>query len=250
MNLFSVPPETQYDLNFRVAGVPVRVHPLFWVIALLIGGSGGLQYTLVLVFAFFISILVHELGHSLMMRRYGQDSFIILHGMGGLAVPVASHGFGGRRSVARTLMEQIYISLAGPFAGFLLAAIVCGIVFVLGGTVGTGTVLGFIPVPEAYLASAPPLVNSLIGILLWINVFWGLINLMPVFPLDGGQVARSLFIMGDPYDGVRKSLILSVATGALVAVGGLMFFNSIFMALLFGFLGFQSYQQLSGAGRY
>jgi membrane-associated protease RseP (regulator of RpoE activity) len=81
--------------------------------------------------------------------------------------------------------------------------------------------------------------------MLWVNVFWGLINLLPVFPLDGGQVARNVLIQYDPFDGARKSLWLSVITGGLMALVGLVFFRSIYMAFLFGLLAFQSYQALS-----
>ncbi len=251
MSFLSVPPQTPYDLNFQVFGIPVRVHPLFWLIAILFGGAGGnITYTLLVVFAFFISILIHELGHSLMMRQYGQDSFIVLYGMGGLAVPTSSGMLGGRRvGVGTSLVERIYISLAGPFAGFLFAGVICALVFALGGTISTNYLLGVIPLPNASLDSAGWAVNSLIGILMFINVFWGLINLMPVYPLDGGQVARNLFILNDPHDGVRKSLILSVAAGAFMAIGGFLAFSSIWLALIFGLLAFQSWQQLSGAGR-
>jgi len=77
-----------------------------------------------------------------------------------------------------------------------------------------------------------------------VNIFWGLINLVPVFPLDGGNVARYALLQFDPRDGVRKSLWISVVAGGLVAVLGLVYFRSIYMAFLFGFLAFQSYQSL------
>ena len=80
--------------------------------------------------------------------------------------------------------------------------------------------------------------------LLWVNIFWGLINLVPVFPLDGGNVSRQLLLQADPMNGVRRSLWISVIAGALVAIAGLLLLRSIYMALLFGFLAFQSYQAL------
>jgi membrane-associated protease RseP (regulator of RpoE activity) len=80
--------------------------------------------------------------------------------------------------------------------------------------------------------------------MLWVNVFWGLVNLVPVYPLDGGSVTRNVLIQADPIDGVRKSLWISVIAGGLVALAALIFLRSIFMALLFGLLAFQSYQAL------
>jgi stage IV sporulation protein FB len=94
------------------------------------------------------------------------------------------------------------------------------------------------------------ILNAFVITLLWVNLFWGLINLMPVYPLDGGNVTRSLLLKADPLEGVRKSLWVSVIAGILVAVIGFFLLGSVYMAFLFGFLAFQSYQSLqSRAGR-
>jgi membrane-associated protease RseP (regulator of RpoE activity) len=77
-----------------------------------------------------------------------------------------------------------------------------------------------------------------------VNVFWGVINLMPVYPLDGGNVTRYALLKADPWNGIRRSLWISVIAGAILAAVGLILFRSLFMALLFGFLAFQSYQSL------
>jgi hypothetical protein len=142
--------------------------------------------------------------------------------------------------------QQIFISLAGPFSGFLFAALVIAGVAAAGGAVVVRPFLGFIPVPSATLPWGGLLPNLFVASLLWVNIFWGIINLMPVFPLDGGNVARFLLLKADPADGVRKSLWLSVITGAIVAAVGLLLLGSVFMAALFGFMAFQSYQTLRG----
>src|SRR5512147_2302977 len=87
MMLFQPPPPTRYDLRFSIAGIPVTVHPLFWLIALLLGSSGDLLLIPIWVAVVFISILIHELGHAFAFRRFGQRSQIILHFAGGLTVP-------------------------------------------------------------------------------------------------------------------------------------------------------------------
>jgi membrane-associated protease RseP (regulator of RpoE activity) len=89
-------------------------------------------------------------------------------------------------------------------------------------------------------------ISLLVTMLLWVNVFWGLINLLPVYPLDGGNVSRYLLLKADPIEGVRKSLWVSVIAGGLVALAGLLILRSIYMAFLFGLLAFQSYQSLQG----
>ena len=73
-----------------------------------------------------------------------------------------------------------------------------------------------------------------------------MINLAPVFPLDGGQVARHLWLKVDRWGGVRKSLWLSVVVGAIMALVGLVMMNSLYVAFLFGLLAFQSYMTLQG----
>lgn len=246
MAIFQVPPPTRFDLRFSILGFPVRVHPLFWMIALLLGWGGNLFYVALWVLGVFVSILIHELGHALAFRRYGQESQIILHFAGGLTVP-ESMAFGmGYARVALTPNQQILISLAGPFAGFFFAAFILVLSLALGGTVVFHTILGLIPFPSIALPAGFALLNSFMIILLWINIFWGVINLLPVFPLDGGQVTRNIFIQRDPWNGMRASLWISVVTGAVIAIGGFLFLGSLFMALVFGLLAFQSYQMLQG----
>lgn len=242
--LFQSPPPTRFDLRFSLAGFPVRVHPLFWLIALLLGSSGSLIGIPIWIFAVFVSILVHELGHAFAFRRYGIDSNIVLHGFGGLTIPESSPWGTGWANVAPSPGQQIVISLAGPFAGFFLAVLVFAGAL-LTGAAAAGTLLGFIPVPQyVSLSGMGSILNQLILMMLWVNIFWGLINLLPVFPLDGGQVARNILIQYDPRDGARKSLWVSVVAGGVIALAAFVFLNSFYMAFLFGLLAFQSYQAL------
>lgn len=244
---FQIPSHTRYDLHFSIAGIPVRVHPLFWVMAIFFGGlTGGILSLLIWVVCMFVSILIHELGHSFMMRRFGVDSYIVLYIGGGLAVPDAGNGRYRSRYVEFSTSQQVLVSFAGPLAGFLFAGLIVAAVVLLGGTVHMSRMLWVLPMPAAFLPNAGGVVNSIIGTLLWINVFWGYINLTPVFPLDGGQISRRLFVQADPWNGVRKSLWLSVVAGVIVAIVGAFLLNSVYMALLFGLLAFQSYEMLHG----
>ena len=246
MLLFQTPPPTRYDLRFTLAGFPVRVHPLFWLIALLLGSSSGDPVQILIwVLVVFVSILIHELGHALAFRRYGLSSQIILHFAGGLTVPESTLWGNRWANVALGPNEQIFISVAGPGAGFLLAGLIIVAVLVSGGSIITARLLGFIPLPAfASLPFGGPILGDLITSLLWVNIFWGFINLMPVYPLDGGNVARSILLQVDPIAGVRKSLWVSVITGGLIALIAFFLLHSVYMAILFGFLAFQSYQSL------
>ena len=113
------PQRTAYDLNFSLGGVPVRVHPMFWLFTVLLGANDPVPlHLLIWVVAVFLSILVHEFGHSLAMRSFGWTSHIVLYSFGGLAVQDGSHGGferPGRRG--RDARTQIIISFAGPLAG-------------------------------------------------------------------------------------------------------------------------------------
>src|SRR5262245_61282247 len=124
--LLGEPPPTQADLHFRLFGIPVRIQPFFWVSSLLLGmgaGPADLPRTFVLVVFLFISILVHERGHATMQSVFGGHPRITLYGFGGLA---------SCNDCDRTPWRQILISLAGPFAGFLLAAFVISVLMARG----------------------------------------------------------------------------------------------------------------------
>jgi stage IV sporulation protein FB len=170
--------------------------------------------------------------------------------MGGLAIPDGPR-WGRQRGDVR---ESVFISLAGPGAGFGLAALVVLGIVLTGGEFR----LRWEDFPVFFRFRLDESIDSdswyaLIGAMLYINIFWGLVNLLPVYPLDGGQVARALFVQADPWGGLIKSLWLSVVVGAAVAVWGLsQQAGSLFMAILFGSLAFQSYlaiQQQTGGGR-
>lgn len=247
MLFFQEPPLTRYDLRFNLAGIPVRVHPLFWLVTLLFGASfGNLPALLVWVVAVFVSLLVHELGHALAMRFYGRPSRIVLYFGGGLTVPESTSWGYQRVDVSLTANQEIVVSLAGPGAGFLLAGLVLAGGIAAGGSMTIVLLFGLLPFPFFSFPAGMGFLNLIVESLLWVNIFWGLVNLVPVFPLDGGQVARMVWIQTDPWDGVRKSLRLSVVAGAVVALAGLILMQSIFIAILFGLLAFQSYQALQG----
>ena len=204
----------------------------------------------------FISILVHELGHAFAMRYYGSNARIVLYLMGGLAIPEASWNV---RAEKRTSNSQIIISAAGPIAGFLLAAIVIGAIVLSGGKM-------YFPFdsiffwhfdlaidrvkPAIGVPSNTEFLYELVGISLFVNILWGILNLMPVYPLDGGQIALELFSKSDSLDGRRKGLMFSAIVGGILAVVGLVVLKTMFMGIFFGIMAYQSWQlaQMMGGG--
>lgn len=240
--IFSEPPRSQYDLHFSVLGVPVRVHPLFWAASLLLG-LGGNQKPVQMLFwvgACFVSILVHELGHALTARAFGWEPWITLHGFGGLA---------SYRPTYRSAANEIMITLAGPGAGFGFAALILAFVAASGHRVEFDPGLGRLPFRFEDYPSLQ--LNMLLDDLLYINIFWGLVNLLPVFPLDGGRIVRELMGLVNPADSVRQSLWLSVFTAAAVAVLAIVKLHDNYLGFFFGYLAYTSYatlQAYSGRG--
>ena len=83
-----------------------------------------------------------------------------------------------------------------------------------------------------------------------IGLFWALMNLVPVYPLDGGQIARELFVLSGTSNGIVKSLKLSIASGVAVGLVG-MKFDMMFIGIMFFMLAYSSYQLLQRMqGRY
>ena len=240
------PAPTQFDLHFRIAGFPVRVHPLFWLMTLLMGARDDDPMRLLIwIGVVFLSIVVHELGHALTMRYYGQDARIVLYMMGGLAIPESARWTGGSGRRSRGPLAQILISAAGPGAGFLLAGLVAAAVFAVGGAVHIFLAYGFLPIPIVLLPEAAnEHWNEFASSLLWVNIFWGLLNLMPVNPLDGGQIAREMLTANDPWEGMSKSLWLSVFVGAAIAVVGFAILHDRFLGIFFALLAFSNYMAI------
>lgn len=238
--ILAEPPPSQADLHFRVFGFPVRVHPWFWAVALMWGISGHEKAdpvaTLIRVAVVFVSILVHELGHAFVQQRFGGRPRITLYAFGGLAS-------GG--DCDRSPRNQILISLAGPAAGFAFAAILLAAIRFSGRQVIFGNYSGILGLflPDWEPLFAAPTVNLAIFYLLQVNILWGIINLLPIYPLDGGQVSRELFTLNHPRRGIVQSLWLSAGTAAVVAVYAVSQ-NLIFTTFMFGYLAYANYQTL------
>jgi stage IV sporulation protein FB len=188
----------------------------------------------------FIAILVHELGHALVIRAYGYHPWIVLYGMGGLACHNPAENY---RSKANTTLGQITICFAGPLAGFLLVAAIVAILFITGHReeVSLGRLFNFMPFP---VWQNTTLLGDLVFDLFWISFFWGLINLLPVYPLDGGQIAREFLLFMNPKEGIRQSLMLSIFTALLVVVFAAIRMTDVYVCLFFAYLAYESYMAL------
>ncbi|MBS0211074.1 MAG: site-2 protease family protein [Planctomycetes bacterium] len=236
MFLSAEPSATPYDVRFSLFGVPIRIHPLFWLFSVLMGlnlRDPGLVF--IWVVACLLALLAHEFGHIAAMRYFDERGYIILHAFGGLAV--------SRARVQRPTLPQVVVSLAGPFAGFLFALAIYGVLF----AAGRQPSWAFSPtqgIDVSFEPVAPAGLNALVVLLLEVNIYWGVLNLLPILPLDGGNVSLALFTEWRSREGVIRALQVSIATAAIV--GGYAYFitRDFFLPMFFGFLGFNNYQLL------
>jgi Zn-dependent protease len=235
------PPRTPYDLNFVLFGIPVRVHPLFWLGSAFFGfelARDDVFLLLLWMVSVFMSILVHELGHAFVIRAFGDQPWITLTMMGGLAS--AAYG-------RRTPQQQFVISLAGPAAQIFLAAFVIALVRASHHSLPFEIPLWPKHWPDLTGSGDPPLTSKntiyLTLFLIWPSIVWALLNLLPVLPLDGGQMARALLQMTGRRDAWDLSLLLSVVTAVCAAIYGFKE-KETFLMILFGVLAFDNYQQL------
>ncbi len=218
--MFGQTPPTPYDIEFNLFGIPVRVHPFFWLIGLVFGW--GLQrpdLIVIWMLCLFVSILIHEMGHAIMIRAFGYNPHIVLHQFGGYASFIPGYNY--------SLWKSVAVSFAGPLAGFMFYGVIIGIESLM-------LAFNYFPSPQLYFALYQ---------LEWINLYWGLVNLLPVLPLDGGQICRDVLLMFRR-DGDLWALRIGGFVGALVATLFLMR-EDIYPAVLFGFLALSNLKELS-----
>ncbi len=256
--LLSEPGRTDYDINFTVFGFPIRTHPAFFIMPILLGRglilpdiNTGVGW-LLLIAIFWVSILIHELGHAFAYKYFGLPCRIVLYWMGGLAIADSGAGVWGRQGGRNSLdsNQRIVVSLAGPVFGFLLAAVLWALVYAVGGQVLVNRA-GMIPIPVPILEGTIFAGKSAILMVIWggiiLNIFLNVLNLFPIFPLDGGQALQQLMVQMDSSNGLRNSIYVSIATAILVAVFSFQS-GDRFLGFFFGFMAFSNYQMLQQLG--
>jgi Zn-dependent protease len=203
--------------HFRIAGIPVRVEPIFFVIAVLFGlRYDSIKLIGIWVACTFISILVHELGHAFALKAFGTPSAIVLHGFGGVTIS---------RNQERTKARGVIVSLAGSIVALTLLWL------------PTRTLLG----NEQWYFEQDITVRAFVYFLSFQNLWWSVANLLPIRPLDGGHVATSLF--GLPM--ARRISIGAAVFGAVWAFSNDQSYAGFFAL----FLAFNNFQEIRAEQR-
>jgi membrane associated rhomboid family serine protease/Zn-dependent protease len=212
--------------TFRLFGIPVRIDASFLFTAAILGWSVGRRPILIATWigVVFVSILWHELGHAFAFRAFGHEPRIELHGLGGETSTATPRPIGPGRDVL--------ITLAGPGAGLALGALV--LLAVRAGIVG-----------------GRPIVAVVVADLLWANIAWSVLNLIPMLPLDGGRVMAAVLNVATRGRGDRPALILSLVVAALIAVVAFMnqFWWGAFLVVLLSAGNVRALQGQRATGR-
>lgn len=207
---------------FSIGDIPVFVSPIFLLVILLWMGSGDVVSGIVWGLVVTVSILVHELGHALVARFYRLQPSILLHGLGGLCF----------HAPASRPRHEAFIIAAGPSAGLLL-----GVLTLLFG----GPVVQALSVPAA-------IAGSVITSLLYVNFFWSFVNLLPMWPLDGGHLFRLLMHrFAKPARADKLTHGVGLVTSLLFMAGGWAVTHSSFIVILGLWLAFDNYRGLQGS---
>lgn len=210
------------EIQFRLFGIPIHVSVFFLLTALILGqrqaGTPVLMAAWILIM--FVGILLHELGHALTARAFGQEPAVSLHGLGGVTVWRPRGGIGpGKRAL---------ITLAGPMVGLVIGFPVW--------------VIGSILTQDGSAA------HKIVLFVAEVNLVWAVLNLLPMIPLDGGRIVAALLEMVFGPGSLRAAHVFSIVVAVLI--GLLSIWGGEFIMLLFcAFFVYINWQGLRELGR-
>jgi membrane-associated protease RseP (regulator of RpoE activity) len=160
------------------------------------------------VIVVFVSVLAHELGHALTARRFGARVSITLTTLGGFT-RWEKPGDG------MTPGKRALVAAAGSAVGILLGLGVLGV----------------------FMATRPwgTTAASVVLMIAWVNVGWGVLNWLPIRPLDGGHLVLAMLDMVAPRrsESIASVIFLITSLAALVAA---IYYQFYFAAILAGFM--------------
>lgn len=197
----------------KIAGIPIRLHWSFLLIFIWVGYNGwkenmpwqGFLFLELYVLILFLCVVLHEYGHALTARVYGNKTRdILLTPIGGIA---------RLESISEKPLEELLIAVAGPAVNFAIVLIIGLYLFTMGGYSVSNAGMFFSPEFWKYN-------NDFLPLILKSNLILGLFNFIPAFPMDGGRILRALLSFKWPR---LKSTIIAARLGQVCAIGFLLF---------------------------
>lgn len=213
---------------FSLFGIGVYVHWLWFVVALYSIQYRTHEYSSMIwnvaeYLSLFLIVLIHEFGHQLACRSVGgQTHDIVLWPLGGVAFVSPPQRAGA----------QLWSIAAGPLVNVILIPILSGLVSV-------SSHLGWYDTnPDLY---------DLLHNIWWINLILLIFNMMPVYPLDGGQILRSLlwFVFGRANSLLIASVIGFIGVGLLILLA--LWIQSVWLGIMAVFILFNCWSGLRQA---
>lgn len=188
-------------------GISIRVHItlfmlLVWIVIATPMAGAGVTQTLaqgVLVVAIFACIVMHELAHALVARRFGCPTREIL------LLPIG--GIAQMERMPQRPAQELLVAVVGPVSNLVLALVL-------------GAVIGVAGLPVDL--EQPTWLGAIVVPLFWSNILLAAFNLLPAFPMDGGRVLRAALTsrLGRAR-ATRVAVSVGKAMAALFVIGGL-----------------------------
>lgn len=202
----------------RIPGnIPIQIYPLFFIVVFALSAiNSNLDPIGMAVWAFVIifSLIVHEMGHALTAVAFGQRASIDLVGFGGVT---------NRHGRPLKPLQEFIIVFNGPLAGLALGA--------------------FCYVTYAYFGKDLPIVlQQILQIGFFANFFWTFVNLLPVQPLDGGQLLRITLEGFFGLKGLKFAFFLSFIIGIALSLVLFLILHQPIISIFFMLFTFESYR--------
>ena len=208
--------------SFKIFNIRVRVEWWFWRTLAFIGGgltandADSIMRVLLFMGAGFLSILIHELGHALMIRRYGYQTEIVLIAFGGYATcPVG----------AFTRKQDFLVTLAGPLVQFAAGV---GVWFLL----------------QSGIAGSSSQLLHLLNSFFLVSIVWAIFNCFPIMPMDGGKMLLAL--VGPRFE--KAVYITGIVCALTLGFLGLAYLKTFLLPIFMGLFAYQNWQLLQQAG--
>ncbi|MEA2023345.1 MAG: site-2 protease family protein [Actinomycetota bacterium] len=203
-------------LRFPLLSVPVSIHWSFLFVAVF--GLGVYQGWEIAAWtgAVFVAVLLHESGHAFTAKAFGASPVTItLFALGGVTSWAAPRGLGpGRRFI---------VSAAGS-------------------AVGIAAGLGVIALSRSgAFDGVPDLVFVFLQSFVWAGLVWGILNWIPILPLDGGHMLQHALEMVTPTKARPIARVISVVTGIVVA-GAAFYYGETFLAIFVAMITFMGFR--------
>src|SRR6516162_5136527 len=202
----------------KLFGVEIRLHLTFLFLLAFVWmaentmpqSHSSANHALALGGIVFGSVVLHELGHALVAKGQGmQAKAIILLPIGGITLLDESRS-NPSGPVPLKWKRDVLVALAGPLVNIALGLMIGAVVLTR--------------FPDAHLWTKPYIhSNHLLRSFVWVNLYLGLFNLLPAYPMDGGHVLRALFLRRmDEVTATRRAVTVAHALAPLVIVVGML----------------------------